>query len=90
MVATREVRSVILIGRESWTLKKGQIGSTGTGIIIGPVGMTMTGAARSERTTDEISATAAPIVEATPDSGAVIAPKVILGDGQIRRFSIIA
>ena len=52
--------------------------------------MSMTGIDRSEPTTDESSATVEPIVDATPDTGAAIAPKVIGGEGQIRRFSIIA
>jgi hypothetical protein len=57
---------------------------------MGGEGMSMTGIDRSELTTDESSATAPPIVvDAKPDTGAAIAPKVTLGEGQIRRFSII-
>jgi hypothetical protein len=89
MVATRAVRSAILIGREAWTLK-GQNGSTGNGIIIGEYGMITTGMDRSELTTDERPATVETIVDATSGTGKVIAPKVTCGEGQISRFSIIA
>lgn len=89
MVATRAVRSAILIGREAWTLN-GHIGSTGNGIIIGAEGITMMGADRSEPIIDESSETLPLIVDANPDTGVAIAPSVILGEGQIRRLRIIA
>jgi len=89
MVATRPVRSAILIGREAPTLK-GQNGSTGKGIIIGEYGMTTTGTDRSHLTIDERSATVELAIEPTSEIGPVIAPKVTFGEGQIRRFRIIA
>ena len=89
MVATRAVRSAILIGREAWTLK-GQMGSTGNGIIIGADGMTITGAARSDLTMEDRPATVEAMVEAASETGKVTAPKVTFGEGQSRRFRIIA
>jgi len=52
--------------------------------------MTMTGTDRSDLTIDDRSATVETTVDATPETGKVIAPKVIFGEGQIRRFRIIA
>jgi hypothetical protein len=89
MVATRAVRSAILMGRDAWTLN-GQIGSTGNGIIIGADGMIMTGADRSDLTMDDRSATVETMVDATSDTGNLIAAKVTFGEGQITRFRIIA
>jgi hypothetical protein len=89
MVATRAMRSAILIGREAWTLN-GQIGNAGNGIIIGADGITITGADRSDLTMDDALVIVEAMVDATPDNGKVTAAKVTFGEGQIRRFRIIA
>jgi hypothetical protein len=52
--------------------------------------MIMTGTDLSDLTADEISRIVELIVDAAADAGAVTAPSVTLGEGQIRRFSIIA
>jgi hypothetical protein len=89
IVATRAVRSAIVIGFEAPTLN-GQIGSAGIRITIGAEGITITGNDCSDLTMYERSATVELIVDAAPDNGEVIEARVTFGKGQIRRFSTIA
>jgi hypothetical protein len=88
MVATRAIRSAIVIGRE--VTVNGQIGSIGTGIMIGPEGINTKGTDRSERTAEATVTARELAVPAKFDILSVKAPNVIRGEGQIRRFRIIA
>ena len=88
MEATRAIRSAIVIGRA--VTVNVQIGSIGTGIMIGPEGINTKGTDRSELTAEATVIARELAVPAKFDALSVKAPNVTLGEGQIRRFRIIA
>src|SRR6266849_4451569 len=88
---TAAVRSATLSSRAIGVLNwKGQIGSIGTGIMIGPEGINTKGTDRSELMVAATVTARELAVPAKFDILSVKAPNVTLGEGQIRRFRIIA